>query len=243
MTDAPRLLLLAGSAEARVIAQEARALGWDVAAWVSEAPRGANPMSIPTRLRSFDDADALRADMADFDAVIDASHGFDAQMTRAGWAAACALDLPFIRFARPLWPLEDGWQSARDVPAAMALIGPNSRVFSATGWASLPGYAAFPGAVILLRQTSAPTQEPPFDFVELIVGTPPFSVASETALFSALQVDTLIARNLGGAPSRPKLEAAKALGCNVILIDPPERPKGVQSKDSIPDILNWLTTL
>jgi precorrin-6A/cobalt-precorrin-6A reductase len=240
MKNAPRLLLLAGSSEARVIAREAEAMGWAVEAWVSEPPRGANPMPVETVLRRFDDAALIMDQMRGFDVVIDASHGFDAQMTRAGAAAAQGLGVPFMRYARPVWGLEAGWQSAPGVTQAMALIKPQARVFSATGWGSLPEYADFPGGRLFLRQTSKTAQGVPFDFVELVVGEPPFSKTAEVALFKDLRIDTLICRNLGGVPSRPKLDAALELGCEVILIDPPARPRDIATKDRVEDVLEWL---
>ena len=243
MTDAPRLLLLAGSAEARVIARGAEAAGWAVTAWVSEPPRGSDPMPVTTELRRFEDGCDLRGDMAGFTAVVDASHGFDAGMTAAGFAGASALGLPFLRYARPLWAFEAGWQSAPDVAAAMALIKPEARVFSATGWASLPEYAGFKGAKVFLRQTHSADQIPPADFVETVVGTPPFSVASETELFKVLGIDTLVCRNLGGVASRPKLEAALALGIDVILIAPPARPAEVAVTQDIDAVLEWLADI
>ncbi len=76
-----------------------------------------------------------------------------------------------------------------------------------------------------------------------VFGMPPFTVESEIALFRSLEVDTLMARNLGGAPSRPKLDAAQELGLRVILIDRPALPDGVQVVTSVAAALDWVAAL
>ena len=236
------LMILAGSAEARALGQMARQAGANVRALVSEPPRGSTPMPMPSTLLPFDDVDAVMAEMRGCDAVLDASHGFDAEMSWVGHEAARRLGLPFLSYVRPPWGLPDDlpWHSAPDVATAQALIAPGARVFSATGWASLPEYAAFPGACLMLRQTHEHPRIPPFDFVELIFGDAPFTVASETMLFRDLRADTLICRNLGGQASRPKLDAAQALGMKVILIDRPAMPAGVDVVDDIDAALAWV---
>ncbi len=239
-----KLLILAGSAEARSIAQTAAGAGAEVQAWVTEPPRGPNPMPVPCDLVSFDDPGAIAAQMRGFDAVLDASHGFDGVMTTMGYAAARQAGLPFLSVQRPPWQAEAvNWRTAHDIGAALPMITAGARVFSATGWASLPEYAGFNGSVLMLRQTSRHDRMPPFDFVKPIFGDPPFSTENEIALFAELSVDLLICRNLGGTPSRPKLEAALTLGLEVILIDCPAPPAGLKVVTDIAPALEWLATL
>jgi len=239
------LMILAGSAEARALGVSASQMGFKLRALVSEPPRGTNPMPMPCTLMTFDDVDAVMAQMRGCDAVLDASHGFDGVMTRVGHEAAKRLGLPFLSYVRLGWtlPTHAPWNTAPDTAAAMPMIAPDARVFSATGWASLPDYAAFPGACLMLRQTHVHPRTPPFDFVDLIFGDPPFTVQSETALFGDLHADTLICRNLGGLASRPKLDAALASNMKVILIDRPVLPPDVTFVDDLDAALAWLTSL
>lgn len=245
MKPGMKVIILAGSAEARQLSVAAAKLGADVHALVSEPPRGPDPMPMPCTLLPFDNVDAVVAQMRGCDAVLDASHGFDAGMTRLGFDAARALGLPFLSYVRPGWdtPQDAPWCAAPDVAAAMPMIAPCARVFSATGWASLRDCADFPGARLMLRQTHAHPRVPPFEFVDLIFGDPPFTTASETALFKELDVDTLICRNLGGRASRPKLDAAKALGTRVILIDRPALPPQIKVVYDLEAALAWLDAL
>lgn len=92
----------------------------------------------------------------------------------------------------------------------------------------------------MLRQTRRHTRPAPYPFVELVFGDPPFSVEDEQAVFQDLNIDTLICRNLGGRASRPKLDAATALGINVILIDRPLPPEGMQAVEDIETALDWV---
>lgn len=241
------ILLLAGSAEAREIARAVLAggllaQGEAVRAVMSEHPKGPNPMPVPYTVIGTPDAETLGQEMRGARAVVDASHGFDGAMTRAGAQAAQVAGLPFVTLSRPMWDLgpDPDWHRSPDVATAMPLVLPGARVFSATGWQSLEACAAFPGAVFMLRQTSAHNRAPPFDFVKLVFGTPPFDRASEAALFSDLGVDTLIARNLGGGPSRPKVDAACDLGLRIILIDRPALPEGIEVLGSVDAVLAWI---
>lgn len=242
MRDGLKLLLLAGTAEARVIAATARDRGAEVHALMSEPPRGPNAMPVPYSLHNLDEVKSIEVQMRDVDAVIDASHGFDDKMSWKGQAAAVSVGVPFLRYVRPGWSVVGKalWQAAVDVEHAMTLIAPRARVFSAAGWASLPACANFPGERLFLRQTSPHTRNAPFDFVELVFGQAPFSVESEMTLFTDLRIDTLIARNLGGRASYPKVAAAEDLGLNVILISPPARPQGVTEVDTVEAAFAWL---
>ncbi|MEQ5828803.1 precorrin-6A/cobalt-precorrin-6A reductase [Sulfitobacter sp. NFXS29] len=238
------LLLLAGTAEARQLGLALAEAGHRVTAWLTEPPRGSNPMPMAFEMRDPDDTTALLRDMAGFDAVLDLSHGFDAVLSHAGFAAAAALNKPCVSFARPGWALDDPLlRSVSDVPAAASAVPPGARVFAATGWASLPQFLPFKGTRLMLRQTSRHDRPAPYDFVDLIFGDPPFTVATETALFRDLGVDLLICRNLGGTASRPKVDAALALGLPVILIAKPRLPEGAQCLTDLGAMMDWVAQL
>lgn len=201
-------------------------------------------MPVPSELRDPRDAAALQRDMARYDAVLDLSHGFDASLSHAGFAAATRLGLPFLSFERPGWPTDDPHvQAAPDVATAAHAVPRGARVFAATGWASMPDFVPFRGSQLMLRQTSRHERPAPYDFVELIFGAPPFTVAQEMALFRDLSLDLLICRNLGGVASRPKVDAALALGVPVILIDRPSPPQDAPRLSDIDAICDWVDTL
>ncbi|MEP3675809.1 precorrin-6A/cobalt-precorrin-6A reductase [Sulfitobacter sp.] len=247
MTKTPHILLLAGSFEARHLAEQLSEQGLQYTAWLSEAPRGSAMMPQVPLLRPFADGAAMQAAVAEggFTAVMDASHTFDRSVTHQAVATAQALDLPYLRLERPAWETQGRahWCRVPDVAQGNARISQGARVFCATGWDSLSGYAGFAGEVLLLRQTRRHRRLAPYPFVELVFGDPPFNAHDEQALFKRLSVDTLICRNLGGAASRPKLDAADALGLDVILIDRPAAPEGTASVADVGAALEWVRGL
>lgn len=245
MENQGHILLLAGSAEARQIAAALAAAGIPMRALKTEPPRGDAEMSMPFELCEDVTPDRLAGLMAGAVAVIDASHGFDADLSAAGAAAAARLGVPIVALSRPAWDTSQSgkWQTAASPEVAMGLIAPGARVFATTGWASLRSFAAFPGARLFLRQTAAHDRAAPFDFVEPVFGAAPFTVNTEAALFRSLRIDTLLARNLGGVPSRPKLDAALALDLDVILIDRPPKPPGLPAVATVEEVMAWLEAL
>ena len=247
MNKSPRILLLAGSFEARCVAEALSARGFVYDAWLSEAPRGAAPMPQVPHLRHFSDSAAFEAAVVQggYGAVLDAGHVFDRTVTRHAFTAAGALGLPYLRLERPAWAVagHPRWRRATDVAQANAMIPAGARVFCATGWDSLPAFEGFRGETLMLRQTRRHGRAAPFPFVKLVFGDPPFSVGDEKALFALLGVDLLICRNLGGVASRPKLDAAAALEMDVILIDRPEAPAGLPMVTDVNAAMAWVSNL
>ena len=247
MVQTPHILLIAGSFEARGVAEALSARGLSYDAWLSEAPRGAAPMPQIPRLMQYADAAALHTAVAagGFTAVLDAGHAFDRGVTAQVWAAARALRLPYLRLERPAWLAEGrpNLHTVADVAAANAMIPDGARVFCTTGWDSLTEYAGFRGAVLMLRQTRRHARPAPYPFVELVFDDPPFAVAQERAKFTALSVDMLVCRNLGGQASRTKVDAALALGLEVILVDRPAAPPDLPRVADVDAALEWVWRL
>ena len=248
MTDRPapalNLLILAGSAEARRAGVALAEKGHRLTAWFSEPPRAEATLPYAAVLRDAADTAALRRDMAAFDAVLDLGHAFDAPLRRAAAEAAQALGKPLARFERAPWPLDHPLlRAAPNVASAAAQIPEGARVFAATGWASLPDYLPFRGDRLMLRQTHRHDRPAPHDFVELVFGAPPFDVDDEKALFRELGVDLLICRNLGGAASRPKVDAALSLGLPVILINRPPLPDDGCRVENLDALTDWVAGL
>ena len=178
-----------------------------------------------------------------FTAVMDAGHGFDADISQIAFDAAARVGVPYLRVLRPMWDITAPVERAASVAAAARMIRPHARVFAATGRGTVADFAPFAGARLYLRQTNAQarTKLPPF--AEAVYGQPPFTQAAEEALFRALQIDTLVLRNVGGVPSRPKLDAARAMGLRVIAIDRPAAPASAQVLDTPDAAIHWVERL
>jgi len=176
--------------------------------------------------------------------VIDATHPFAARIT-ARTAQICAeIGLPYLLVLRPEWRVDP---AARQVEIGTAsdargYVSSGAKVFLATGRQTLDSFRILDDCTLYCRQIDPPDTPFPFKNGRYVIGKPPFSVDEEMELFSELQIDTLIVKNSGGAASASKLEAAKRLGAQTLLIKRPPRPDApiVTSAD---EALIWVDRL
>lgn len=245
MDQASHILLIAGSAEAHDIATQIAQNGQGMQAILRAPERSFGPLAVPSQIW----APASVGDMKFFlaqqriTAICDAGHGFDSDVSDMAAAAAAEMGLAYARVLRPVWPIDPPVLRAASARAAADMILPGARVFAATGRGSVPEFVPFKGAKLFLRQNGPKMRSALPDFVEPVFGRPPFTSEQEMALFRELDIDTLICRNVGGAPSRPKLDAAREMGLRSIVIDRPDPPAGAHVLTSAKDALDWLDTL
>ena len=242
-----RLLLLAGSGEARRIAQALAGMeGVDAVASLAGATRQPEDLGLPTRVGGFGSAEGF----ADYlksegiDAVLDATHPFAARIT-ARTAEVCKnLGLPHAVVLRPEWQSGPGddWRFIDREEEAAGFIPEGATVFLGTGVQGLQGFANLQGRRVICRRIDAPRNPFPFAGGEYLLGRPPFSVADEIALFERLGVDWLVVKNSGGMPSRSKLDAARALGIRVALLRRPAPPDAT-ILTSVGAALDWVRGL
>jgi len=237
------LLILGGTTEASALARALADRG--VRATLSYAGRVAAPRAQPvaTRTGGFGGAEGLAAYLRveRISHLIDATHPFAARISANAVAAARIAGTPLVALVRPPWTPGPGdrWTSAPDVAAAaMALAGPPVRVFLALGRLHLAAFASQPQHHYLLRLVDPP-EAPPLPNVTVIVARGPFNAAADTALLHAHAIERVVAKNAGGAGAQAKLEAARALGLPVMLID---RPRALVRAEvaTVADVLGWL---
>lgn len=206
-----------------------------------EGPRPDAGFPLPLRRGGFGGAEGFcrYLDEQRITAVIDATHPFAARITARTAAICAARDLSYCLLQRPPWHAEPGdlWTEIPGEAAAARHIAPGSTVFLATGRRTLGDYANLAGCRLICRQIGGGTGEFPFPNGRFLSGTPPFSVAHETRLFTELGVDWLVLRNAGGAGPATKLVAARALGIRVAMIARPPLPDGVMPVASVAEAL------
>jgi len=233
-----RVLVLGGTGEARALAQciaaEPRLSGI-----VSLAGRVSAPLAqaIETRIGGFGGAAGLERWLRDnaVDRVLDATHPFAAQMSANARIACAAVGVPLAALTRPAWEPEPGdrWTRVADAAAAAGALGEAPlRVFLTIGRQGVAAFRAAPHHDYLLRVIEPPAQEylPPRCTVFSDRG--PFDTASEIALMRAQSIDVVVTKNSGGNQTYAKIAAARALGLEVVVIDPPRRDgRAVESLD------------
>ena len=67
----------------------------------------------------------------------------------------------------------------------------------------------------------------------------PFSTADDRALMCAHDIDTMIAKNSGGAATYSKIAAARALGIEVIMLRRPTPPSAL-AVETADEVIAWL---
>ncbi|MGE2714798.1 cobalt-precorrin-6A reductase [Mycolicibacterium litorale] len=236
-----RILLLGGTGEARALAA---ALHPDVEVISSLAGRVPDP-ALPVgqvRIGGFGGVDGLRRWLTDtpVDAVVDATHPFAATIT-AHAAEVCAdLALPHLLLARPAWPPGDAIVVGNDREAAEAVARQRfSRVFLTTG---RTGVGAFRDSVgwFLVRAVTPPDIALLPRHHHVLLSRGPYRYDDEMAVLRTHRIDALVTKNSGGEMTRPKLDAAAALGIPVVMVDRPPLPPGVRTVATVEDAVAWL---
>lgn len=223
-----RLLLLAGTGEARRIARALADAGLDAVASLAGGTRMPAELGLPTRVGGFGGADGFcrYLEAQGIGAVLDATHPFAIAITRRTEAICRSRSISYAQVLRPEWvpgPGDD-WTFIDAEEEAAQHIPQGATVFLGTGPQGLDRFTGLQGRRVICRRIDPPGAPFPFAGGEFLVGRPPFSVADEIALFRRLNVDWLVVKNSGGAASRSKLDAARELGIGVLLLRRPAQP-------------------
>ena len=78
---------------------------------------------------------------------------------------------------------------------------------------------------------------------ELVLSRGPYRYSDEHALLTEHRIDCLVTKNSGGDMTRPKLDAAVALGVPVVMVDRPGLPEGVTAVSTVDDAVAWVSSL
>ncbi len=238
------LLLLAGTGEARQIANALHQAGYtDVIASLAGATRHPKPLPVPIRIGGFGGADAQKEFIINkgISAVVDATHPFANQISLRTSALCQSLDLPYVQLLRDPWhpEPEDRWVPVKTGAAAKDNIPSGSTVFLAVGRQTLLEFEGLRKCTLICRQIDAPEGPFPFENGRFLVGQPPFSVEDELELFKKLKIDWLAVKNAGGAASKTKLTAAQKLGIPVLMLERPIQP-GAPKLRTVEEALTWI---
>jgi len=223
-----RVLVLGGTSEARELAGRL-AQAPQIYATMSLAGRTNAPLAVglPTRVGGFGGVDGLIRYLTETstDRVIDATHPFAARISANARAACAALGVPLAALARPPWRAQKGdrWiEVADNASAARALGEAGRRVFLTIGRLGVGAFRASPQHDYLIRSIEPPDPQdlPPHSTVIFARG--PYAREDEIALLRERRIDVLVTKNSGGASTYAKIDAARALDLDVVVIAPPQ---------------------
>ena len=248
--SAARLLILGGTGEAVALARGVFArFGEAIDVTTALAGRTRHPGPIPgmVRIGGFGGAPGLSDYLAGqrIDRLIDATHPFAAEISRAARLACDMLGVPRLLLLRPAWrrhPL-DRWIEVDSIEAAAQIVGRvGRRAFLTVGASEIAAFAPATGVRFVVRLIDPPRERLPLRFHEVVLGRGPFALTEERHLLQRHAVDVLVCKASGGAATEAKLVAARELSLPVIMVRRPPVERGL-SVDNIEAALDWLAGL
>jgi len=248
--SATRLLILGGTGEAAALARAVLArFGDSIELTTALAGRTTRPGPIPGQVRigGFGGAGGLAQYLADHEIarLIDATHPFAAEISRAARLACDQAQVPRLLLLRPAWrrhPL-DRWIEVDTVEAAAQIVGRvGRRAFLTVGASEVDAFAPAIGVRFVVRMIDPPRGPLPLRFHEVVLGRGPFALTEERQLLQMKAIDVLVCKASGGAATEAKLAAARELSLPVIMVRRPLTERGL-SVDTVDDALDWLAGL
>ena len=213
---------------------------------LSLAGATANPARspIPQRIGGFGGAEGLAAYLAAerIGAVVDATHPFASRMSANAVAACRATDTPLVVFTRPPWTPEPGdrWIQVATMDDAARALGAEPRtVFLTQGRLQLAAFARAPQHRYIVRAIDRPAEIDALPNCQLILARGPFSLADELALMKHERIEALVTKNSGGGATYAKIEAARALGIEVVIVRRPPPPEAETVHD-LDAVMSWI---
>ena len=248
MTHLPTLLILGGTSEAYVLAENLVGEGFQDDFRILTSLRGStrNPR-IPAgehRIGGFGGpqglADFLKGEKVF--RVIDATHPFAEQISRHASIACSQTRIPLIHMERPSWKPQsrDRWVFHVDLQSAAQWLTRNpSRVFLTSGHRGLEVFRICHGSFFLIRTVEPARLPEPFPPAENLIARGPFSLEQEIELMRSHSISILVSKNSGGQALRPKLLAARELEITVLMVQRPDLPEGRRA-EGVEQVIDWL---
>jgi precorrin-6A/cobalt-precorrin-6A reductase len=199
---------------------------------------------IPQRTGGFGGVEGLAAhlDAEHIGAIVDATHPFASRISANAVAACRATDTPLVVFSRPPWSPEPGdrWVEVATMDGAADALGVKPRtVFLTQGRLQLAAFARAPQHRYIVRAIDRPAEIGALPHCKLILARGPFSLADELALMRGEGVQTLVTKNSGGRATYAKMEAARALKIEVVIVRRPAAPEAETLYD-LDAVMAWI---
>lgn len=232
------VLLLGGTRDATEIAAQLRLLP-DTKVIYSVA--GRTTQAAGDRVGGFGGSAGLREYLVAnrVDVVVDATHPFAERMSTNAALACADSGVGLVRFLRPGWRTHPDakswvWVSSHDEAAQAAADG--GRVLLTVGRQPLPHY--FSLSHVIARVAENDGRPVPAGW-QILASRGPFSLADERQLLADNDIKVLVSKDSGGVTST-KLDAARELGVNVIMVARPPTPAGVSEVSTIAGVVDFV---
>ncbi len=213
---------------------------------LSLAGATANPAQapIPQRIGGFGGVAGLATFLVRerIGAVIDATHPFASRMSANAVAACRAADTPLVVFTRPAWTPQPGdrWIEVATIDEAVDALGLGPRtVFLTQGRLQLAAFARAPQHRYIVRAIDRPAEIDALPGCRLILERGPFSLADEVTLMRNEGVQALVTKNSGGRATYAKIEAARTLGIEVVIMRRPPAPEA-ETLHNLDAVMSWI---
>ncbi len=235
-----KFLVLAGTSDGRLLAEELVLRGHDVllsvlTAYGAElAGQSKLGQTLTVRQGAFAvDELAETLNRGRFDALVDAAHPYASRLRETAKRASSACRLPYFRWVRPSGADgEDGVFWAAEIPEAAELAaGFGERIFLTTGSKNLPEWlnqTGLEGKTLYVRvlptsQVLITCEALGLKPWQIIAAQGPFSQEWNEAVLKQLRIDVMVAKDSGVEGGTPeKINACKQLGIPLILLARPD---------------------
>jgi precorrin-6A/cobalt-precorrin-6A reductase len=174
--------------------------------------------------------------------VIDATHPFARRMSANALAAADATGTPLVVFARSPWARQEGdrWIEVATMDDAVEALGTERKTaFLTQGRLQLAAFANAPQHRYIVRAIDRPAGIDALPHCKLILARGPFALADELKLMRDEWVEALVTKNSGGRATYAKIEAARTLGVNVVMVRRPKPPEAETLYD-LDAVMTWI---
>jgi len=157
--------------------------------------------------------------------------------------AACReARIAHVVFTRLPWRREPGdrWTEVQTTEEAADALGEAPRTaFLTQGRLKLAAFARAPQHRYVVRAIDRPAEIDRLPKSRLILARGPFSLADELELMRREQIDALVTKNSGGSATYAKIEAARALDIEVVIL---RRPPALEADTvfSLDEAMAWI---
>lgn len=222
-----RILILGGTAEARVIASELISVGHDVTSSLAGVTSKPLLPDGKVRVGGFGGAEGLRHYLQQnaVDILVDATHPYAAIISRNAFEAVQFGPTQLLRFERAAWSLmkDDNWTSVATLTEAAKFLPAGAKVFITTGRKDLRPFLDRTDLSGTIRTVEPPAETLPANW-RVILDRPPHTIENELALFQREAFTHIISKNAGGTATRAKLDVARQLAIPVVMVQRPFKP-------------------